>query len=214
MKRVIGLLLFALALPFFLPIRQVEAAGITGLSVTAMDCVGFTLSDYNAVFDRDNTGTASESIEISVRDSVGTLLWLHTESVALGTYDVPGGSYSYDLASPVNGDLTLTYKSLAGNSLEEQIAFTYTGLCTIPTATPTPTETPTETPTPTATLVASPSPTANYVLRSTIVFGDQSYDVALKLEVTPADYVMVGLGVVTVGLLMMLIFLFIKRGQP
>ena len=205
------------ALPFLaallLPLAHVEAVGITGLSVTAMDCVGFTLSDYDATFDRDNTGTGSESIEISVRDSASTLLWLHTETVALGSYSVPGGSYSFDLASPVNGDLTLTYKSLAGNSLEEQIAFTYTGLCTIPTATPTPTPTPTETPTPTPTVVASPSPTANYVLRATIVFGDTSYDVAMKLEVTPADYVMVGFLVVITGLLMMLLFLVVKRGQ-
>src|SRR5689334_21261915 len=136
MKRVIVFLPLLLLALFVLPREHVDAVGITGLSVTAMDCVGFTLSDYDATFDRDNTGTGSESIEISVRDSASTLLWLHTETVALGSYSVPGGSYSYDLASPVNGDLTFTYKSLAGNSLEEQIAFTYTGLCAIPTATP------------------------------------------------------------------------------
>lgn len=201
MKRV-SIFLPALLL-LFMPFVHVEAAGVTGLSVTAMDCSGFTLSDYEVAFDRDNTGLGSESVEISVRDSVGTLLWLHTETVALGSYSVPGSTSSYDLASPVNGDLTFTYKSLAGNSLEEQVAFTFTGLCSIPTPTPTPSPTPE----PTATLAPTATTTPNYVLRTTVVFGDQSYDVAIKMEVTPADYVMIGFLVVIAGLLMVLLFL-------
>ncbi len=212
MKRVTPLVMFLLT-TLLVPLAHVEAAGIAGLSITAMDCAGFSMSTYTLTADRDNTGTGQESIEATVRDSVGTLLLITPLSIPLGTYTVDPATYTYDLASPVNGDLTFTITSLAGNSLEEQVAYTFTGYCSIPTATPSPTPIPTETPSPTPTLAATASPTANYVLRSTLVIGDQSYDVAIRMEVTPADYVQVGFSVVIVGLLMTLIFLFVKRGQ-
>lgn len=182
-----------------------RALGISGLSITAMDCTGFSYSGYTATFDRDNTGSGSESFELTVRDSAGTLLFLSASTVPLGTYPSGGGSATYNLASPVNGDLTLQYKSLAGNSLEEQIAYSYTGVCSIPTATPsltptltetptptathTPSATPTETPTPTLTPVSSYTPTptasatANYIVRATVEAGDVSQDVAIVYQI-------------------------------
>jgi len=232
MKRVIRLLPLCLLL-LLMPLAHVGALGIAGMSMTVMDCVGFTVSGYTATFDRDNTGAGNESIEISVRDSANTLLWIFTAAMPLGTYPVSGSSASYNLASPVNGALTFTYRSLPGNGFDEQIGFTYTGNCVIPTATPTltptntltptatntptPTDTPTITPTPTATSVGSPTPTPtatttpNYVLRATQMFGEQSYDVAMRMEVTPAEFVMIGFQAATVGLLIIFIFIFVRR---
>lgn len=179
--------------------NEVRALGIVGLTVTSMDCTGFTTSAYTATFDRDNTGLGQESIEITVRDSANTLLWITTSSVPLGTYPSGSSGATYDLASPVNGALTLVYKSLAGNSLEEEIGFTYTGSCVIATATPsltptltltpTPSETPTPTPTPTETPIFTETPTptitptANYVVRATVEAGGVSQDVAIVYQV-------------------------------
>lgn len=229
LRRLISLLLLMpLLVVLLLPRTTVKAVGIVGLSVTAMDCVGFTVSSYTATFDRDNTGAGQESIEISVRDSANTLLWITTSSIPLGTYPVGGSSATYNLASPVNGALTFTYKSLAGNSLEEQTAFTYTGNCSIPTATPTltptptntptPTETPTPTPTPTNTPVSSPTPTptvtatANYIMRSTVVYGDgQTQDVAIVYEITAGDVGIIVVGAAIFSVLAIMTFLNIRR---
>lgn len=204
MKRCTLFLLPCLLLLF--PLRQVGALGIAGLSITSMDCVGFTYSAYTPTFDRDNTGTGAESFQLTVRDSAGTLLFISANTVPLGAYPSSGGSQVYDLASPINGDLTLEYKSLAGNGFEEQIAYSHTGFCSIPTATPTltatetPTPTPTNTPTPTPTATDTPvftstptptiTPTANYVVRSTVVYGDGEYqDVAVVYQISAGEII-------------------------
>jgi hypothetical protein len=223
MKRVIWLLLFALALPL-MPQQHVEALTVSDYSVT-LDCTGFYRSDRTFTYDRDNVaddGATEEHFAIIVTDSVGTILWQTEGYGAVGSTITSGARYDAYEVAPAPGPITFVFKSFAGNGYDEQIAYTATGSCgDSPTTTPPPTSTPvptaTLTPTPTSgpgpTATPTPTATANYVLRVTQVFGDQSYDVALKLEVTPADFVQVGFMVVITGLLITLIFVFVHRSQ-
>jgi len=179
-----------------------QAMTITGLTIT-LSCSGFDFTAFNYTFDRDNTGSGSESYQITVTDSAANVVHLVSNTVALGPYSEGSGSGSYNLGTPVGGAVTYTWKSLAGNGYEEQIAYQVVGYCGA-TPTPTPSETPTptatftptpsETPTPTPTLTptpgASPTPTAtitntpNYVVRATVVTGEDTYqDFAVLYQV-------------------------------
>lgn len=196
--------MLCLALPFIswllLAPWHVEAASVSGLTVT-LGCTGFDISAFTFTLDRDNTGTGNEAYQIIVTDSANTVVHLDSNLRALGAFSQNAGSTSYNQGIPVPGAVTYKWVSLAGNGLPEQVAYSFVGTCQPPTPTPTPTATPT--PAPTATPIA--------VVNSTLVIGDRVYDVTLKMEVTPGDYVMVGFGVVISGLLMMLIFLLVKR---
>lgn len=200
MKKLAALtLLIALSLAAVLPAR---ALSITGLTVT-LSCSGFTYSGFDFTFDRDNTGAGSESYQIIVTDSAANVVHLVSNTAALGSYSESSGSGSYNLGTPVGGAVTYTWKSLAGNGLEEQIAYQVVGYCgatptPTPSDTPTPTATltptPSETPTPTPTLTPTPGPsptltptitnTPNYVVRATVVTGEDTYqDFAVVYQV-------------------------------
>lgn len=196
-----------------LPRQPVEALTVTGLTVT-LDCSGGHYTDFNYTFDRDNTGIGKEAFQIVVTDAGSNVVHLVSNSVTLGSYSETGADFTYNLATAVPGAIVYQWVSQAGNGFDEQVAFSYTGFCgEPPTATPTPSPTETATPGPSPTPTPGPTTTPNYVLRSTLVIGGQSYDVAINMEVTPADYVMVGFLVVITGLLMILIFLYVKRGE-
>lgn len=220
MKRVIPLLL-AVLLSLLLPFRKVEASSITG--TVSLFCENWYWSEHTTTFDRNVTG-GGDLYELTITDSLGTVVYYESYPADLGEYHSDAATRSYTTL-PAPGTITFVIKSVAGGGYEEQIMQTQTGECEGdgPTNTPPPTFTPsnTPTPTPTATFTATPGPsptptatataTANYILRITQVFGEQSYDVALRMEVTPADYVMIGFQVVIVGLLMTFLFVFVRR---
>lgn len=194
MKRFYFLSLTVLLLCFY-GLPSVGALSITGLTVT-LTCTGFTYSDFNYTFDRNNTGAGSESYQIVVTDSTSAVIHLISNTAALGSYSEGAGVGTYNISSAAPGAITYTWKSIAGNGLEEQIAYQVTGYCgatptPTETATPTPTATFTPSPTPTATATpgASPTPTAtitntpNYVVRATVVTEDGYQDFAVVYQV-------------------------------
>jgi hypothetical protein len=92
-----------------------------------------------------------------------------------------------------------------------------TSVVVFPTHTPTPTYTPTVTPSPTLTNTPGPSPTptatitatANYVLRSTVVYGEGEHqDVAVVYQISAGDIL---IGVALFILIALLIFEIIRR---
>ncbi len=220
------MLLILLPIVFcLLPISGVEALTITGISVT-LTCTSFTYTDFSYTFDRDNTGTGQEAYQIIVTDSDNNVVHLVSNTAGLGGPSSEGGNTgSFNLGTAVAGALTYKWVSLAGNGLEEQIAYSVTGFCgDAPTATPTSTPTPTATftPSPTATSTPTPgpsptltpsiTPTANYVVRSTVVYGDdQTQDVALVYQITAGDVAITLMLAAIFAALLLMMFLQIRR---
>lgn len=200
MKRLLFLPLFCLCLFGLTP---VEAMSISGLTIS-LTCSGFSYTDFTFTFDRNNTGTGNESYQIVVTDSADNVIHLVSNSASLGPYGESAGSGTYNISTAVTGAVTYTWKSLAGNGFEEQIAYQVVGYCgdaptATPTATATPTETPTPTPTPTETPTPGPSPTLtptvtntpNYVVRATVAVGEGYQDFAVLYQVD-AGQIMIG----------------------
>ena len=76
--------------------------------------------------DRDNTGTGDENFEIKAVDFSGTVLNDFFNSLPLGGYVF--GDLVFTTA-PTANPITVSFISLAGNGLPEQLVFSQQGTC-------------------------------------------------------------------------------------
>ena len=223
LRRFSLLLLLPLLAVLLMPRQPVEALSVTG--TVSLFCANWVWGEHTTTFDRDTSGLGSETYEVIITDSTATVVFYESYNVTLGDY--PSGSAVRDYTTlPAPGLITFVLKSPAGNGFEEQIAYTISDTCTGdgPTSTPPPTFTPSYTPTltPTATFTATPGPsptptatatnTPNYVMRSTVVYGEgQTQDVAIVYEISAGDIGIIVVGAGIFSVLVIMTFLNIRR---
>lgn len=147
---------------------QVQALTVNDLTVV-LGCTSWSYYSYTFTLDRDNTGSGQEAFYIEARDGNGTLIHRYPSSgvvlLALGNYGEGGQTgVNYNVTNPAADPITYRWISVAGNALDEQIAYETVqnpGCGTPPPTDPPPTDPPPTDPSPTdppPTVTATPTP--------------------------------------------------------
>jgi hypothetical protein len=107
-----------------------EAGTIVGTLVFTPDCTAIGVSGGGTLtYDRDNTGSGTESFLLEARDGSGLVVFTGTDTRSVGTTGVGfSASYAY-MAQPTANPITVRLVSIAGNGFAEQTLATGVGSC-------------------------------------------------------------------------------------
>jgi hypothetical protein len=110
-------------------VAPAQAITYDPVPVYGITCTGITQSnpDARVHWDRDTSGTGSETLLYLVTDGIGTVLFAYSDTRSVGSEAQPV-EFSYS-TPPAYNPIRLLLTSPAGNGLPEQILFDISGEC-------------------------------------------------------------------------------------
>ncbi len=124
-------IVFALIAAAVLGVGYQPAQAVSTNIIIVPDCLSASVPlAYSFTYDRDNTGVGIESIEVTITDGSGKLLYYQVGSMPVGySSNAPGGVIAGYSAAPEWNPLIVKIVSSAGNGLAEELVYLNTGTC-------------------------------------------------------------------------------------